>query len=68
MSKKTNGVKKAKMTIPVKNRRRRVILTLEQQLAAGFKTKKKSFDEKLPLTEKDVNRIQNEIKTLKSRI
>lgn len=67
MSKKTNGVNYGK-TVNKTIRRKKVIDVLEHQLKTGVKTQKKTSDVKVPLTEKDINRIKKEIKTLKSRI
>lgn len=61
-----SGVKGA--TVPQVSRKRRALDMLEQQLKDGTKTKKGTFDEKIPLTEKDIKRIKKEIKTLKERI
>ena len=41
---------------------------LEQQLKSGVKTEKKTFDKKVPLTEKDVKRLNKEINILKDRL
>ena len=41
---------------------------LKAQLASGVKTKKGTYDEKIPLTDKDVKRINKEIKKLKVKL
>ena len=48
-------------------RRERVIVRLQEQLKAGTKTAKKT-GELLQLTTKDVERIQRELETIKSRL
>lgn len=65
MSKKANGVKRGK-TVLQQSRRRRALAQLEAQLKSGVKTEKKSFDKKIPLTDKDISRIKKEIEILKS--
>ncbi len=67
MSKKANGVNYGK-TVPQRDRRRRVIASLKQQLESGEKTKKGTKDVKIPLTEKDVKRINKEISILEERV
>ena len=67
MSKKTNGVRHG-MTVGQRDRRRRVLSKLKQQLESGMKTKKKTTDVLIPLTEKDTKRIKREIETLKERV
>ena len=49
-------------------RRRSALERLEKQLKAGTKTEKGSVDKKVPLTEKNVKRINSEIETLKGRV
>lgn len=69
MSKKISGV--AGKTLPKIVRRKRVILILEAQLKKGTKTSKISLTtdgEKVPLTDKDITRINKELEILKSRI
>lgn len=66
MSKKANGVNYGK-TVPQQGRRRRALAMLEQQLKSGVKTEKKTFDKKVPLTEKDIKRIKKEIENLKAK-
>jgi hypothetical protein len=68
MSKKTNGVNHS-MRVPVKSRRARVLEKLEAQLLRGDKTEKLGkTSHKVPLTEKDIKRINSEIATLKKRV
>jgi len=55
-------------TKPQRSRQSRVLESLQSQLKQGSKTEKKSFDKRIPLTDKDKNRIQKEIETLKSKI
>lgn len=71
MTKEKN--KKVPMTKRHQDRRRRAILLLERQLASGHKPRKVrrdgiGEDPWIPLTETDVNRINNQIAILKSRI
>lgn len=67
MSKKISGV--AGKTLPKISRRKRVIEMLTKQLKAGTKTLKGEFPwDVVPLTEKDITRINKEIETLKTRI
>lgn len=40
---------------------------LEAQIKSGVKTKKGTRDEKIPLTDKDIKRIEKEIQILKSK-
>lgn len=56
------------MNTKLRSRRINVVKRLEQQLIDGVKTKKNTRDEKIPLTDKDISRINNEIKRLKSLI
>ena len=67
MSRKANGVNYGK-TVTQQSRRRRALAMLEQQLKSGVKTEKKTFDKKVPLTEKDVKRLNKEINILKDRL
>ena len=68
MSKKISGVNYSK-TAPVISRRTRVIELLEAQLKSGLKAIKiEGVDTTTPLEEKDINRIKNEVKTLKARV
>lgn len=54
------------MNTKKQQRRKRVIASLEAQLVSGVKPiKSGGYD---PLSKRDVERIGNEIKTLKSRI
>jgi len=62
--KKKNGVNYSEQ-LGVVNRRRNVILRLETQLKKGIKS---NNGEDLPLTDKDVNRINKELVTLKLRL
>lgn len=64
MSKKANGVNWSKQ-IKVRHRRSNVIDRLNYQLKEGTKNTKEGT---VPLTEKDVKRINKELETLKSRI
>lgn len=61
---KKNGVKFSRQTQVVK-RRKRVIDRLESQLKSSTKTSKEGV---LPLSEKDINRIKQEITILSERI
>ena len=61
---KKNGVKFSRQT-QVVERRKRVINRLESQLKSNTKTSKESV---LPLSEKDINRIKQEITILSERI
>lgn len=54
-------------TIAKKSRQSRVLEMLEKQLKSGVKTKKKTTDVKVPLTDADIKRINKEIEILKSR-
>jgi NAD(P)H-dependent FMN reductase len=54
-------------TIAKKSRQSRVLVMLEKQLKSGVKTKKKTTDVKVPLTDADIKRINKEIEILKSR-
>ncbi len=54
-------------TIAKKSRQSRVLGMLEKQLKSGVKTKKKTTDVKVPLTDADIKRINKEIEILKSR-
>ena len=68
MSKKKSGINYSK-AVPVRSRRSRVIKVLEGQLKSGLKTEKKRTDgHKIPLTEKDIKRIEKEVTTLKERV
>lgn len=48
-------------------RRSSALGRLEAQLKAGTKTAKKSYDKKVPLTEKDIKRINKEIENIKKK-
>jgi len=65
MSKKTNGV--ASKTPAQVSRRIAVIARLEKQLKANVKPVRE-VDYLVPLTEKDITRINKELTTLKSRV
>lgn len=67
MSRKANGVNYGK-TVPQRDRRIRALAMLEAQLKIGTKTKKRTIDEKIPLTDKDVSRIKKEIANLKAKM
>ncbi len=54
-------------TIAKKIRQSNVLKMLEKQLKSGVKTKKKTTDVKVPLTDADIKRINKEIEILKSR-
>lgn len=41
---------------------------LQGQLESGVKTKKGTSDEKIPLTDKDIQRINKEISKLKTKV
>jgi len=51
-----------------KSRQSRALDVLEKQLQIGTKTKKKTTDIEVPLTESDIKRIKKEIEILKGRI
>jgi len=55
-------------TVQQKSRRSRTYDALKSQLESGTKTKKKTFDEKIPLTDSDIKRIKNEMDVLTKRI
>ena len=55
-------------TIPQKQRMQTALEVLQNQLKSGVKTEKKTFDKKVPLTEKDVKRIEKEIQNLKNKL
>ena len=63
----SDGVKHYNSDSKTIARRERVIVRLQEQLKAGTKTAKKT-GELLQLTTKDVDRIQRELETLKSRL
>jgi hypothetical protein len=54
-------------TIAKKIRQSNVLKMLEKQLKSGVKTKKKTTDVKIPLTDSDIKRINKEIEILKTR-
>jgi flagellin-like hook-associated protein FlgL len=56
-------------TQPQRSRQSRALEMLQSQLKSGLKTEKKRTDgHTIPLTDKDKNRIQKEIDTLKSKV
>lgn len=55
-------------TAAKRSRQSRVITMLEKQLKSGVKTKKKTTDVKVPLTDSDVKRINNELEILNKRV
>jgi len=67
MSEETNGVKKWAKSPAHKQRRRNAIARLEKQLKEGKKTNK-TGKALIPLTDKDVIRINKELSILKARI
>ena len=56
------------MTVKQRSRKECALENLMQQLKSGVKTQKGTRDVKIPLTEKDVKRINNEIGTLKEKL
>lgn len=62
---KKNGVNHSLLE-NVKSKRRRVIERLQNQLKDGFKSK--NGIDKIPLSERDIERIKKEIEILKTRI
>lgn len=54
-------------TTAKKSRQARVLQVLEKQLKSGVKTKKKTTDVKIPLTDSDIKRINKEIEILKTK-
>lgn len=55
-------------TEPQKSRKNRALDFLQEQLKRGTKTKKKTMDEQISLTDKDKTRIEKEIKNLKTQV
>lgn len=51
-----------------KLRQKTVLKRLTNQLVKGVKTQKKSFTKQIPLTSKDIKRIEKEIGTLTARL
>jgi hypothetical protein len=51
-----------------KLRQKTVLKRLTDQLVKGVKTGKKSFTKQIPLTSKDIKRIEKEIGTLTARL
>ena len=67
MSQKTNGV--PSKTVPMVGRRLRVIDMLTAQLKRGNKVAKvDKKDVTIPLTDKDITRIEKELTILKARV
>jgi hypothetical protein len=65
--------KKPNMSFQAKERRRRVITRIEEQLKRGTKIAKRSTaalnnEPGIPFTEKDIERLNKDLKILKSRI
>lgn len=52
----------------INTKRRSALARLEAQLESGEKTVKGTRDQKEPLTDKDVKRINKEIQKLKSKL
>jgi len=65
MSQKSNGVNHS-LSSKKKDRRRRVINMLKEQLVKGTKVNKEN--KVVPLTEKNITRINKELEILKSRV
>ena len=55
-------------TVAKRSRQSRVLNMLEAQLKSGVKTEKKTKDVKVPLTDSDKRRIENEMEVLKSKL
>ena len=55
-------------TVQKRSRQSRVLDMLQKQLKSGVKTEKRTFDKKVPLTDKDKTRIEKEIQTLKDKL
>jgi len=56
------------MTKPQRSRKERALAMLEARLESGVTTVKGTRDQKRPLTEKDIKRINKEISSLKSKL
>ena len=56
------------MTNQQRSRKQGTLKRLEAQLVSGVKTKKGTTDVKIPLTDKDVKRINKEITILQSKL
>lgn len=54
-------------TVQQRSRKSRALDMLEAQLKSGVKTEKGTRDNKIPLTESDIKRINKEIEILKKR-
>ena len=66
MSKKQNGA--ISKTTPQQSRRKRALKLLEKQLKSGVKMVKNSFIEKVPLSDKDIKRMNTEIINLQNKL
>ena len=55
-------------TLTQKSRKYRALDMLEKQLKSGVKTKKKTMDVKVSLTDSDKKRIQKEMDNLKKKM
>lgn len=55
-------------TAAKRSRQSRAIEMLEKQLKSGVKTKKKTTDVKVPLTDSDIKRINKELEILNKRV
>lgn len=55
-------------TVPQKNRQQRALQQLKTQIESGVKTKKGTYDEKVPLTKDDKERLNREIENLKNKL
>jgi hypothetical protein len=51
-----------------RERQRRALERLENQLSLGTKSKKKTFGEQIGLTDSDKKRIKKEIESLKKKV
>jgi hypothetical protein len=71
MSRKANG-KKHSMSVNSKRRRVSQLIRLRIQLLSELKPDRdengKTISTMIPLTDKDIKRIQNEIKTIEERV
>lgn len=56
------------MNAKQRSRKESSLKRLQEQLKSGVKTKKGTRDEKTPLTEKDIKRINKEIEVLKQKL
>ena len=55
-------------TAAKRSRQSRAIEMLEKQLKSGVKTKKKTTDVKVPLTDSDIKRINKELEILNKKV